>query len=187
MQKFLLHTCCGPCSIAIIDELRRGELLFAPTVFFYNPNIHPLEEYERRREAVMQICQEMNIPFVEGEYETEKWFELTKDYKDEPEGGQRCTVCFKLRLERTAQYARENGFDWFGTTLTSGRNKKAEIINPLGKEIGERYGVKFYEEDWKKKGRQEKARKMVEGRGIYRQDYCGCVYSFLLFLLSFCF
>ncbi len=125
----------------------------------------------------MHICQAMSIPFVEGEYETEKWLELAQDFKDEPEGGQRCLVCFKMRLEKTAEYASQNGFAYFGTTLTSGRNKKAEIINPLGVKIGEKYGVKFYEEDWKKKGRQERSRELCREKDIYRQSYCGCKYS----------
>lgn len=174
MLKFLLHTCCAPCSVAIIDELKNQ---FALTVFFYNPNIHPKEEYEKRKIVIQKICSEMKILFVEGEYEADKWFETVRGYENEPEGGARCPICFKMRLEKTAQYASKNGFEYFGSTLTSGRNKKAEIINPLGRKIGEKYGVKFYEEDWKKKGRQERSRELCQKKDIYRQSYCGCKYS----------
>lgn len=174
VNKLLLHVCCGPCSIAIFEELSEQ---FDVTVHFYNPNIHPAEEYEKRKQEVVKICNELNIEFVEEKYNPEEWFELTKEYKDEPEGGRRCPVCFEMRLDNAAKYASEHGFDFFATSLTSGRNKYAKIINPIGLKVGEKYGVKFYEEDWKKKGRQEKATKMVEEKNIYRQDYCGCEYS----------
>lgn len=173
-EKFLLHVCCGPCSIAIFRELSE---MYDLTVHFYNPNIHPVVEYEKRKCEVVKLCNELNIPIVEEEYNPQEWFELTKEYKHEPEGGKRCPICFRMRLEKAAQYASKNGFDYFGTSITSGRYKKADIINPIGKEVGEKYGVKFYEEDWKKEGRQEKAEKMVKEKGIYRQDYCGCIYS----------
>ena len=174
MSKFLLHTCCAPCSIAVIDELKgRYDL----TVFFYNPNIHPEEEYLKRKAEVIKICTEWQVPMIDMDYETEKWYKVINSLEKEPEGGARCKECFKLRLEKTAQYARENNFDIFCTTLTSGRNNKAEVINQIGKMLGEKYGVKFFETDWKKNGRQEKAKKMIEERKIYRQNYCGCVYS----------
>lgn len=174
MSKLLLHTCCAPCSIAIIGELKAK---FDLTVFFYNPNIYPEEEYLKRKKYVIQICDEWKIPMVDADYEVEKWKEAVKGLENEPEGGRRCEKCFKLRLERTAEYAKEHSFDVFSTSLTSGRNKKAEIINPIGEELGEKYGIEYYPEDWKKNGRQELARKMIEERGIYRQNYCGCIYS----------
>lgn len=174
MLKFLLHTCCAPCSIAVIDELKNK---FDLTVFFYNPNIYPEEEYLKRKKYVVQICQEWGVLMIDMDYEVEKWNEAAAGFENEPEGGTRCPRCFKLRLEKTALYAKENDFDIFCTTLTSGRNKKAELINPIGVNIGAKHGVKFFEADWKKNNRQEKARKMVDERGIYRQNYCGCVYS----------
>ncbi|MBI5222080.1 MAG: epoxyqueuosine reductase QueH [Candidatus Magasanikbacteria bacterium] len=175
MLKFLLHTCCAPCGIAVIDELKSQYDL---TVFFYNPNIYPEEEYLKRKKYVIQICQEWRIPMIDMDYEVDKWNEVVRGLENEPEGGARCLKCFGLRLERTARYAKENNFDIFCTTLTSGRNKKAEVINPIGLELGVKYGVKFFATDWKKAGRQQKARKMVEERGIYRQNYCGCKFSF---------
>ena len=173
-EKFLLHVCCGPCSIAIFEELREQ---FDLTVHFYNPNIYPPEEYEKRKVEVIKLCKELVIPFVEEEYNPEDWFERTKDFKDEPEGGARCEICFRMRLEIAAQYASKHGFDYYSTSLTTGRNKKASVINPIGIEVGEEFGIKFFVEDWKKKGRQEKAIKMAKEKGIYRQEYCGCVYS----------
>jgi len=173
-SKFLFHVCCGPCSIAIFEELSQN---FSVTAHFYNPNIHPAEEYAKRKNEVLRICQDLNIPVVEEEYNTKHWFEKIVGLEDEPEGGTRCVECFKMRLEQAAKYARDNGFEYFGTSLTSGRNKRAEIINPLGIQAGEKYGVKFFEEDWKKGGRQEMARQLIKQKNIYTQDYCGCVYS----------
>ena len=175
MEKFLLHTCCAPCSIAVIDELKKQ---FDLTVFFYNPNIFPDEEYLKRKKEVVKVCNEWGVPMIDADYEAREWLErVGKGRENEPEGGARCPLCFKFRLAKTAQYAAENGFDIFGTSLTSGRNKKADVIHPLGVSLAKEYGIKFYEEDWKKGGRQEKGRKMVDERGIYRQNYCGCQYS----------
>ena len=188
MQKFLLHTCCAPCSIAVIDELKNQ---YALTVFFYNPNIFPEAEYLKRKGEVIKVCKEWNVEMVDADYENNYWFELVLGLENEPEMGARCPVCFKMRLEKTAQYAKDNNFDIFCTTLTSGRNKKAEIINPIGKSLGEKYGVEFLEADWKKDGRptsakatagkqesrQEKATRLINEQGIYRQNYCGCKFS----------
>ena len=124
-----------------------------------------------------QICEEWKVPMVDADYEVESWRQVVQGFESEPEGGKRCSQCFRLRLEKTAQYAKENNFDIFCTTLTSGRNKKAEVINSIGVEISTKYGVKFFEADWKKDGRQERGKEMVEERGIYRQNYCGCRYS----------
>lgn len=187
MKKFLLHTCCAPCSIAIIDELK---LKYDLTIFFYNPNIYPEEEYFKRKAEVIKVCQEWGVGMVDFDYDQSSWDEAVKGLEHEPEMGARCPVCFRLRLERTAQYASENGFDIFSTSLTSGRNKKALIINPIGKHLAEKYGVEYLEEDWKKgrptsakasagkqESRQERANRLVNEMDIYRQDYCGCKYS----------
>ncbi|MBI5731997.1 MAG: epoxyqueuosine reductase QueH [Candidatus Magasanikbacteria bacterium] len=175
MRCFLLHACCAPCSLAVIDELRAGYDL---TVFFYNPNIFPEEEYLKRKKEIRKVCEECGVPIVDRDYGREEWQEAVRGLEKEPEGGARCSVCFRLRLEKTAAYAARRGFEWFGTTLTSGRNKRAEVINFLGHAAGEKYGVRFYEADWKKGGRQEKSRQMARERGIYRQNYCGCSSSF---------
>lgn len=175
MQKFLLHTCCAPCGIAVIDELR---LQYYLTVFFYNPNIFPEEEYVKRKAEVIKICSEWKIPMFDHDYENEKWNkEVGCGLEGESEGGLRCTLCFKMRLAKAAEYAANNKFDVFSTTLTMGRNKLATVINPIGLEFGKYYKIRFHVEDWKKGGRQEKARALTAERGIYRQNYCGCKYS----------
>ena len=120
---------------------------------------------------------ENKFEFIIGEYNHQDWLESVAGLENEPEGGARCPVCFKFRLEAAAKYAKENNFEIFATTLTSGRNKKADIINPIGKMLAEKYGLKFYEADWKKGGGQEESRKMAEACGIYRQHYCGCEFS----------
>ena len=151
MKKFLLHTCCAPCSIAIIDELKDKYDL---TVYFYNPNIFPEAEYLKRKAEVIKICKDWKVKMVDADYEPEHWNKQIKGLENEPEGGARCVVCFKTRLEKAASYAAQNGFDIFGTSLTSGRNKKADVIHPLGLALAEKYNLEFY-----------------------RQDYCGCSFS----------
>lgn len=174
MPSFLLHCCCAPCGIAVIDELRGA---YALTVFFYNPNIDPLEEYQKRKREVVRICKEWNIPMIDGDYEPEIWQKSVRGLEAEPEGGLRCHACIRLRLERAAELAAERGMDWFGTTLTMGRQKKESLVTPLGKMAGQKAGVAYYIEDWKKKGRENRARVMLNERHIYRQTYCGCQYS----------
>jgi predicted adenine nucleotide alpha hydrolase (AANH) superfamily ATPase len=173
-EKFLLHVCCAPCGIAVIDELR-GKYDLA--VLFYNPNIYPEEEYLRRKREVIRVCEEWNIPMFDQDYEPERWDVAVKGLEAEPEGGLRCGACFRMRLFHTAEVAASRGFDRFGSTLTTGRNKKAIVITPIGEAAGKRSGVPYYPEDWKKHGREERSRAMVRERGIYRQNYCGCRYS----------
>lgn len=174
MKKLLLHTCCAPCSIAVIDELKNQ---FDLTVFFYNPNIFPEAEYLKRKNEVIKICTEWNIPMVDQDYEPEKWDQAIAGLENEPEGGARCPQCFIFRMERAADFANQNKFEYFATSLSSGRNKKPEVINAIGDMLEKKYGTIFLKENWKSGGRQEKGRKMVSDRGIYRQTYCGCKYS----------
>ncbi|MFH1790175.1 MAG: epoxyqueuosine reductase QueH [bacterium] len=173
-EKMLIHVCCGPCVAAILDELKRNFDLIA---FYYNPNIYPLEEYEKRRDFAKKICTSKSVAFIEGNYNNDEWTAWAKDYALEPEGGARCKKCFAFRLSATASKAFDLGFQWIASTLTSGRNKKADLINNLGKLVADEKGLKFYEEDWKKKGRQEASQSICLQEGIYRQNYCGCIYS----------
>jgi len=175
MNKFLLHTCCAPCSIAIVEELKDK---FDLTVFFYNPNIFPLEEYLKRKAEVMKVCTEWDIPMVDMDYEADVWHQkIAKGLEREEEGGKRCVLCFRFRLAKVAEYAADNGFEYYGSSLTSGRNKKAEVIHPIGHEFAKIYKIKFFDVDWKKDGRQERGRQLVSELGIYRQNYCGCEFS----------
>jgi predicted adenine nucleotide alpha hydrolase (AANH) superfamily ATPase len=173
-ERFLLHTCCAPCGIAVIDELRHAYDL---TVFFYNPNIHPREEYEKRKGEVIRVCTEWSVPMIDGDYDVSEWDRRTVGLESDREGGKRCPVCFALRLERTAVEAKRRGINIMSTTLTSGRQKSAQVIFPIGEAIAARHGLTFLAEDWKKNGREEKSRQMVRERGLYRQDYCGCRHS----------
>jgi predicted adenine nucleotide alpha hydrolase (AANH) superfamily ATPase len=173
-STLLLHVCCAPCSIAVIDELRQH---YSLTVLFYNPNIHPAAEYQRRKDGVIQVCDEWSIPMLDHDYNPQEWHDRVRGLEGEPEGGRRCGVCIGMRLSRVAQYAANYGFPMFATTLTSGRNKKAELITPIAEKAALSAGVRYLAADWKKGGREEKARKMIRERGIYRQNYCGCVYS----------
>ena len=173
--KFLLHTCCAPCSIAVIEEL---SAIFAVTVFFYNPNIYPREEYLKRKTEVIKICQEWQVSIVDLDYDAQEWHDkVDAGLEQEEEGGKRCELCFKFRLAKTVGYARDNCFKHWGTSLTMGRTKDSKIIGAIAKSFSDHYGIKYYDVDWKTKGRQEKSAKMVKERGIYRQKYCGCEYS----------
>lgn len=174
MKKLLLHVCCAPCSVAVIDELKGSYNL---TVYFYNPNIYPLDEYLKRKAEVIKICEEWKIPMIDADYETDKWENVIKGLEKEQEGGKRCLTCFTLRLNKAGEYASKNGFDIFATTLTSGRNKKADVIHPLGVGVATKLGLKFLDTDWKTGGRQEKSNKLCAEKNIYRQKYCGCKYS----------
>ncbi|MEK9183216.1 MAG: epoxyqueuosine reductase QueH [Patescibacteria group bacterium] len=174
MPRLLLHTCCVVCSSHVLDVLRRE---YQVTAYFYNSNIEPVEEYERRRDTTRERCEEIGLPFVEGPAGHNHWAEAVRGFEHEPEGGARCLICWRLRLEEAARYAKENGFEVFATTLTMGRNKKAEVINPLGQQAGEKYSVKFYEADWKKGGGQEAAYQLAKEHNFYRQNYCGCSFN----------
>jgi len=174
MKKFLLHVCCSVCSAGTISQLNNE---FNLTCYFYNPNIHPEEEYNARLADTEKYCNKMDIPFFEGPYDKDAWFTAIKGLEDEPEGGARCTKCFYMRLANVAEYASKNKFDIFGTTLTIGRNKKAEIINPIGVLLAKRFGIEFFEADFKKKGGQQQADEISKHEHLYRQNYCGCVFS----------
>ncbi len=173
-KQLLLHACCAPCSIAIIDELKNQYDL---TVLFYNPNIFPKNEYEKRKAEVIRVCDEWSVPFIDLDYEHESWKKAIAGMEGEPESGKRCAVCFASRLKRTAEYAKENNIKIFASSLTSGRNKNADIIGGIGKRLADEFGLEFLDENWKSKGRQEKGQKLTSERGIYRQNYCGCEFS----------
>jgi len=173
-EKFLLHVCCAPCSISVIDELATQYDL---SVLFYNPTIHPEEEYLKRKKEVIRVCEEWHVPMIDHDYDLKKWEEKIRGLENELEGGLRCVSCIRMRLLHTAEIAKEKNIGLFGTTLTMGRNKREIVITPLGQSSGETYGIRYYVEDWKKKGREMKARAMVKERNIYRQTYCGCRYS----------
>lgn len=173
----LLHTCCAPCSTAVIKRLAN---YFKITVFYYNPNISPKEEYEKRKEEQKRFIKESaleNITLLDCDYENELFTQIAKGLEQEKEGGKRCPKCFNLRLEKTAKKAKEENFDYFGTSLTVSPYKNAEILNKIGKMLEEKYQVTFLPSDFKKKNGYKESIELSKKYHLYRQDYCGCIFS----------
>ena len=176
--RVLLHACCGVCSSAVLEYLTQ---YFDVTVLWYNPNLYPQAEFDRRFEALVQIIERMGladeVSILAEPWKSEDYTRRVKVLEDEPEGGKRCTECFRLRLLETARLARHYGYDYFCTTLSLSRHKDAVRINDLGEEIGRAAGVAWLPSDFKKQGREMRSTELSEQYGIYRQLYCGCEYS----------
>lgn len=176
--RLLLQSCCGPCSSYVLEALTP---YFRVTVLYYNPNIQPRAEYDLRLENQRKIIAALPTPsavdILECDYDGEKYDAAVKGLEAEPEGGARCTVCFRLRLEETAKRASELGYDWFCTTLTVSPHKDAERLNQIGSTLGERYGVPFLPSDFKKREGYKRSIQLSKEYELYRQDYCGCLYS----------
>ena len=172
VRKVLLHICCGVCAAGAAEQLLSEG--FEVTGYFYNPNIYPYEEYQRRLEATRKAATELKFPLEEGPYTPDEWIIATESLKDEPEGGKRCEVCFRYRLEDTYKRLKGSDIDYFTTTLTIGPRKSADIVNKIGVEIG---GDKFLARDFKKKAGFQRATALAKEWGIHRQNYCGCIFS----------
>lgn len=180
-KRLLLHACCAPCSSYCLEYLREA---FALTVFFYNPNLTEQEEYRRRVEEEKRLIDLMNgqgdssqIEILEGRYEPERFLEAAKGLETCKEGGERCVRCFALRLGETARVAAEGGFDFFTTSLTISPLKNSALLNRIGAQEGERYGVRFLPSDFKKNNGYLRSTQLSRLYGLYRQNYCGCIYS----------
>ena len=174
MKKLLLHSCCGPCSTVCIERLKDQ---FDLTIFYYNPNIEPKEEYEKRKEEQQKVCKFFNVPFVDFDYDNENWLKFVEGLENEREGGARCEKCFLYRLNRTAIYAKENGFDVFGTTLSVSPHKNTNIINAVGEEISKTQQIEFLPESFKKKDGYLRSINLAKEMNLYRQNYCGCHFA----------
>lgn len=172
--SLLLHVCCAPCSPYVIKLLQKD---YDVTAYFYDPNIHPEEEYRFRLEEMKRFSHEISLPLVAAEYDVERWFEITRGHENDKERGERCNLCFDLRLDKAAWFAKNNGFELFTTVLTTSPHKDAKIINRIGQSLSEKYGIKFLEGDFKKKDGFKKSVAMSKEHGLKRQDYCGCIYS----------
>lgn len=174
--RLLLHSCCGPCSSAVLERLLDH---FQVTVYFYNPCIHPAGEYDKRLAEQLRLIRDAKLPVdvLEAPYDPDAYFALTKGLEDAPEGGERCLVCFRQRLEKTAQAAKAHGYDFFTTTLTVSPHKNAENLNRIGAEVSRETGVPFLPADFKKRSGYLRSLQLSAEYGLYRQDYCGCVYS----------
>ena len=174
----LLHSCCAPCSSYVLEYLSR---YFKITVFYYNPNIYPPEEYYKRHEEqerfISMLPAENPIGFIGSEHMSERFYEAVKGLEHIREGGERCFACYRMRLEHTAEIAKERGFDYFTTTLSISPMKNAEKLNEIGGELSEKYGVAYLFSDFKKKGGYLRSTQLSREYGIYRQNYCGCVFS----------
>ena len=174
----LMHACCAPCASACMERLAKSAQL---TLFFYNPNIMPQSEYLCRLQELNRLVKVLplpqEIPVLSGEYEPDRFLEFAKNLMDEPERGERCRQCIRLRLEQTAIRVKITGADYFGTTLTVSPHKDADFINQCGEEIAAEYGVKWLPTDFKKRDGYKRSIELSEQYGLYRQNYCGCIYS----------
>lgn len=180
-QKILLHSCCAPCSTAVIERLSED---YEIVIFYYNPNIYPEEEYIKRKNEEIKYIKHLNetnqsisISMIDSDYESEKFYEAVKGFENEREGGARCAVCFKLRLFETAKKAKEYGIDVFGTTLTVSPHKNAELINSIGISIEKELNVKFLVSNFKKQNGYKRSVELSKENNIYRQAYCGCEFA----------
>ena len=174
MKRVLLHSCCGPCSTSVLESLRRD---YDTTVFFYNPNVYPCEEYRRRLDAERSFCMNIGVEIIEGETNHVGWLDAVKGNEDVPEGGARCEICFEYRLRETASLAAQKGFDYFATTLTVSPHKNYGLISKLGNKLAEEFGVAFLDRDFKKHDGFRKSIEISKEHSLYRQRYCGCEFS----------
>lgn len=176
--KLLLHACCAPCSSATLERLAGH---FELSILYYNPNIYPPEEFGKRVEEQKKLIRELpmknSVSFLEGPYEPERFYEMAKGLERVPEGGERCFRCYRLRLEETAQMARAGNFDYFTTTLSISPLKNAEKLNEIGAYLAEEYKVPYLFSDFKKRNGYKRSTELSAEYGLYRQDYCGCVFS----------
>lgn len=178
LPSLLLHACCAPCSSACLEELNK---YFKITIYYYNPNISPKAEFDKRLDEEKRLVAEMplenNVSVIDGEYDYNEFLEISSGLESVPEGGERCFKCYRLRLEKTATLAKEKGFDYFCTTLSISPLKNSQKINEIGYGIQEKYGVKWLPSDFKKKEGYKRSIQLSKEYNLYRQNFCGCVFS----------
>ncbi len=173
--KLLLHSCCAPCSSACLERLKEW---FSVTVLYYNPNVDERAEYEKRKAEQIRFLRETGwADFLDCDHDAEKFFAAVQGLEQEPERGKRCYVCYGLRLEKTVEIAKANGFSWFATTLTLSPYKNAEWLNEIGEKLAGRYGLNYLYTDFKKKGGYHRSIELSDEYGLYRQNFCGCRFS----------
>ena len=178
IKSILLHSCCAPCSSHVIDTLTK---YFNITILYYNPNIEPYEEYERRKEEEIRFIKEYNninkLDIIDCDYDNDKFISMSKGLENEPERGARCIKCYYLRMEYTAKKAKELDYDYFGTTLTVSPYKDSNKLNEIGKSLEDKYNIKYLYSDFKKNNGYKHSIELSKEYNLYRQDYCGCKYS----------
>lgn len=174
--SLLLHACCAPCSSYVLEYLNTH---FNITLFFYNPNIYPQDEYKKRLDELKRLVREMGlgIKIIESDYNPDEFFEISKGLEDIPEGGERCKKCYRLRLQKTALEAQKGEYDYFCTTLSISPHKNADWINEIGNELAEIHGTAFLPSDFKKKNGYKRSIELSRQYDLYRQNFCGCVFS----------
>ena len=173
--KLLLHSCCAPCSSYVITYLYD---YFDITILYYNPNIYPYEEYKKRKdEQIRLISNFKGVKIIDCDYDNDIYNEVIKGLENETERGSRCTKCFYLRLDKTGEIAKKNNFEYFGTTLTVSPYKNAKLLNEIGEDISKKYDIKWLYSDFKKNDGYKKSIELSKKYDLYRQDYCGCIYS----------
>ena len=175
-SSLLLHSCCAPCAGEVMEAVAASDI--DTTVYFYNPNIHPIEEYEVRKEENKRYCEALDFKFIDADYDKDNWFDRIKGLEDEPERGERCTKCFDMRFERSALFAHENNFSLFATTLGISRWKDLDQVNNSGLRAANRYdNLAFWDFNWRKQGGSSRMIEISKREEFYQQEYCGCVYS----------
>ena len=174
-KKLLLHSCCAPCAGEVMEALVASDI--DTTIFFYNPNIHPIEEYEIRKDENIRFAKKLGMPVIDADYDRDEWFERTKGQENAPERGERCTTCFDMRFEKTAQYASDNEFDLISSTLGISRWKDMDQINASGERSSAPYNIPYWNFNWRKKGGSSRMLEISKRENFYQQEYCGCVYS----------
>ncbi len=175
-KKVLLHSCCAPCSGEVMEAMQASGVEY--TIFFYNPNIHPREEYELRKAENVRFAEQHGVPFVDADYDTDNWFARTKGQEWEPEKGARCTTCFDMRFDRTALYAHEHGFPVITSCLGISRWKDMDQINACGVRAASHYPeMSYWTFNWRKGGGASRMLEISKREHFYQQEYCGCIYS----------
>lgn len=175
-NKLLLHSCCAPCAGDLMKRMKESKI--DVTIFFYNPNIHPKKEYEIRKNENIRFAQELDIPFIDADYDLQNWFSQIKGLEWEPERGARCTKCFDLRFLRSALYAYENNFKIFTSSLGISRWKNMEQINDCGMRAANHYpGLIYWTYNWRKSGGAQRMYEIAKEKEFYKQEYCGCIFS----------
>ncbi|MDD5430830.1 MAG: epoxyqueuosine reductase QueH [Candidatus Pacebacteria bacterium] len=173
--KILIHTCCAVCGAYLTEIFKEN---YEPVILFYNPNIYPKEEYEKRKESAVKLAEIYGVEFIEGEYDDKNWAEKIKGLEGEKEGGKRCPVCFEIRLAKTAEGAKRNDIKYFSTTLAASPYKNEKLINEIGQRIAKENDLEFIKIDFAdKKDIWDKSRKLAKDFNFYHQNYCGCAYS----------
>jgi len=172
--RLLLHSCCGPCSTAVIERLKEYADI---TIIYYNPNIEPIDEYEKRKIEQIKVIEKLGVKYLDCDYDNTAFKLIASGLEKEPEGGKRCHKCYLLRLEYVAKVAKDKMFDYFSTTLTVSPYKHSDVLNKIGLNLETKYEVKYLVNDFKKRDGYKRSIEMSKEYDLYRQDYCGCLYS----------